>query len=254
MQETFSFAYQSYKEMLRLLQVNGYHIANYHNWTEYPKTVILRHDIDNSPEKALRLAKLENEEGVCSTYFVMLTSDFYNVFSGQTAKTLYELASFGHEIGLHFDEKRYPDCFGKPRKCIEKIRMEAYTLQQLLGTPVSVVSMHRPSKAMLDANLQVPDMINSYGTTFFRDFKYLSDSRHHWREPVAKIISSQQYARLHILTHAVGWGETSTDLKEWIRGFLQSRMLAQWNILDNNFSNLEDVLPYEEFCHWIKNG
>ena len=45
-------------------------------------------------------------------------------------------------------------------------------------------------------------MINSYGQTFFHDFKYLSDSRRRWREPVEEIIRSGTYDRLHILTHA----------------------------------------------------
>lgn len=253
MQDVFDFTYQAYKEMIRLLRQNGYTVANYHNWTDYSKVAILRHDIDNSPQKALCLAKLESEMSVHSTYFVLLTSDFYNVLSKRTVETLHEIMDLGHEIGLHFDEKRYPENFGHPTECIKKIHAEAETLQKVLGAPVSVVSMHRPSKEMLDADLKVPGMINSYGTIFFRDFKYLSDSRHHWREPVADIISSQQYSKLHILTHAVGWDDTHTDLKQWVRMFLQNQMINQWNILNENFSDLEAVLPYSEIRGWIKN-
>lgn len=45
--------------------------------------------------------------------------------------------------------------------------------------------------AELEADLQIPGIMNSYGRTFFHDFKYLSDRR--WREPVLDIIRSEEY-------------------------------------------------------------
>ena len=39
----------------------------------------------------------------------------------------------------------------------------------------------------------VPGMINGYGKVYFKEFKYLSDSRRWWREPVEEIIESGQY-------------------------------------------------------------
>ena len=251
MRGTFPFTYQGYAEMIFLLQQNGYEISDYHKWEDVEKPVILRHDIDNSPEKALQLARLENKLSVRSTYFVLLTSDFYNVFSKHTEDALREIAKQGHEIGLHFDEKRYPEVFGKPNECVGYILKEARFLQDALDLPITTVSMHRPSKMMLDADLEIPAMVNSYGTTFFRTFKYLSDSRHHWREPVADIISSKQYQRLHILTHAISWDEKAMDLAQWAREFLGKRMLCQWDILNENFSDLESVLPYHEVCAWM---
>ena len=41
--------------------------------------MISRHDIDYSIEKAVELAALEAEENVKSTYFVLLSSEFYNL-------------------------------------------------------------------------------------------------------------------------------------------------------------------------------
>ena len=252
MRGTFPFTYQGYAEMIFLLQQNGYEISDYHKWEDVEKPVILRHDIDNSPEKALQLARLENKLSVRSTYFVLLTSDFYNVFSKHTEDALREIAKQGHEIGLHFDEKRYPEVFGKPDECIEYVLKEARILQDALGFPITTVSMHRPSKMMLDANLEIPAMVNSYGTTFFHTFKYLSDSRHCWREPVADIISSKQYPRLHILTHAISWDERPMDIDQWAEELMCRRMLRQWDILNENFSDLESVLPYHEVCTWIE--
>ena len=69
------FNYQSYLKLLSLLKENAYSFADYHNWSEKQRCVILRHDIDNSPEKALEMAMLEYSEGVQSTYFVLLTNN-----------------------------------------------------------------------------------------------------------------------------------------------------------------------------------
>ncbi len=41
-------------------------------------TCLWRHDIDTSPHRALKLAQIENEEGVSATYFFLLHSNRYN--------------------------------------------------------------------------------------------------------------------------------------------------------------------------------
>ena len=51
MQGTFPFTYQGYAGMILSLQQNGYEISDYHNWQYVERPAILRHDIDNSPEK-----------------------------------------------------------------------------------------------------------------------------------------------------------------------------------------------------------
>lgn len=137
--------------------------------------MILRHDIDTDLAQAVRFAELEAERGVRSTYFVLLRTDFYNPASRESLQQLHRIQSLGHEIGLHFDEKAYPD--GTPEETVQRILKERGVLSALLETEVSTVSMHRPSRATLDADLQIPGIVNSYGRTFFRDFKYLSDSR-----------------------------------------------------------------------------
>lgn len=252
MQGTFPFTYQAYVTMLDMLRDHGYTFSDYHKWEEFDKPVILRHDVDSSPEKALQLAKLENKRGVHSTFFVLLTTDFYNVFSERTHECFKEISKLGHEIGLHFDETRYPESFGDPSKNREHIIHEAAILGETLGTPIATVSMHRPSKQMLEADLYIPGIINSYGKTFFHDFKYLSDSRHHWREPVADIIAAGTCPKLHILTHAVAWADEEKNLQEWVRGFMRDQMRTRWNVLNDNFTDLQSVLPYEEICQWLR--
>ncbi len=160
------FTYRSYEELLNSLVKNDYTIASYFNWKEYNKCVILRHDIDYSPQKALEIARLEHASGVSSTYFVLVTSDLYNTFSAQTSNILKTISGLGHEIGLHFDEARYDEL--SVNELAQKIAEEAKILEQAVESPVTTVSMHRPSKMILDADLIIPGIINSYGSDFFK--------------------------------------------------------------------------------------
>ena len=96
------FTYQSYCEMLRKIISKNYLISNYSSFVKYNKVCILRHDIDYSIDKAVELSRVEenlnrefkNEE-IHSTWFVLLTSDFYNVFSKDSVKKIREIMNGG---------------------------------------------------------------------------------------------------------------------------------------------------------------
>lgn len=246
MEKAFPFTYQGYRELIFSLRAHGYTFVDYYNWNEFTKPVIIRHDIDNSLMKALKLAKIESEAGVRSTYFVLLTSEFYNVFSARAQKCLRELICLGHTVGLHFDEKCYPASFGDPQKCAEHIRQEASILENVLDALVTVVSMHRPSREILEADLRVPGMVNSYGNTFFKEFKYLSDSRRCWREPVAEIIAREQFPKLHILTHPFWYYEEEKPLRETVVSFIEEGAMARYAAMKENIKNLDSIVSLHE--------
>lgn len=59
--------------------------------------VILRHDVDRKPNRALRMAKLEFDAGIKSTYYFRSTND---VFKPEIMK---EIERMGHEVGYHYE-------------------------------------------------------------------------------------------------------------------------------------------------------
>ena len=240
-EQSINFTYEGYFELVLKLQEQGYKFVSYHNWKDAEKCVIFRHDIDNDVNKALVLARCERERGIFSTYFVLLTSDFYNVFSRSSAEALRGIADCGHEIGLHFDEMRYPELAGNVDAVRAKIQQEAKILEAAAGCPIRCVSMHRPSPLILEADLEIPGIVNSYGKTFFKEFKYLSDSRRRWREPVDEIIASGQYRRLHILTHAFWYQDRPMTMGETVKVFIEGANRDRWHILNENFTKLEEV-------------
>ncbi len=202
------FTYDAYGELLDLFQRNGFVFSKFVDAQAYPKSCILRHDIDLSIPKALQMAEYEasREFQVRSTYFVLLRTDFYNPASKDSVKMLREIDAMGHEIGLHFDESTYDEMdFHTYSQAVQK---EADILQGILGVPIGTVSMHMPSQRFLSSDHNFKGLINAYGKVFFRDFKYISDSMRRWREDPVAAVELREYDKFHILTHPI-WYDTN---------------------------------------------
>ena len=235
------FTYSAYTELIKLIKHNGYSIVFYGDESEQKKC-ILRHDIDMSMEKALRMAELEYSLGVKSTYFVLLKTDFYNPFSARSEDMLKRISDMGHTIGLHFDEVAYPHGTDIP----QAIKREAGILSQAVGRKITVVSMHRPSKETLSANYKIDGIINSYSEEYFHNYKYLSDSRRRWRENAEEIIAGGQYQNLHILTHAFWYFDEPTDIRATMAGFIRAAAFERYYLVADNFTDIESVIKKEE--------
>lgn len=235
-----NFTYDAYQEMLSLLKENRYQVCNYENYKLGNRCVILRHDVDFSLEVALRFAELEYKYGVQSTYFILLSTSFYNLFDRKANAIIKDIRGMGHDIGLHFDEVRYP-IFNEQQliKCVEK---EISIMSQGLGIEIKTVSMHRPSKWVLEADVQFDTLINSYGKEYFNEFKYLSDSRMHWREDVYQVIQSNAYERLHILTHPIWYGIEEGTMREKLKDFIRAQKYNCYDAVRNNIRDLDEVL------------
>lgn len=238
-----AFTYTWYRGLLEQLIRHGYRISNFDNWTEANKTAILRHDVDFSLQKALDMALAESEVGVKSTFFLLLTSDFYNVMSLESQKMIEATLILGHEIGLHFDETRYPEDKGNWKGICDRILDEASVLSQSIGYSVTKVSMHRPTKGIIDTNLEIPGMINTYASKFFNDMKYVSDSRRIWREPVEQYIEEERYDKFQILIHPFWYNNTELSLEESIKLFVENGSFDRYNCLEENITGLDRILP-----------
>lgn len=241
------FTYKAYSNLIKQLYENGYEIKDYHNYKDCGKCAILRHDVDYDLERAVPFAKLEKEQDAKATYFVLVTSDFYNPMSKSSLKIFDKLRQNGHEIGLHFDEVRYLESGDNwcRERTIENIIKEAKLLSDIIDEPIKTVSMHRPSKYTLESNLEIPGLINSYAKEFFHDFKYVSDSRMRWRENVQNIISSNEFSRLHILTHAFWYDDNNDTMEKVLLDFVNDANHQRYNILEDNITDLSSVITKE---------
>ena len=235
-----TFSYDTYKKLIQILKENGYQFSDYHNYSNVLYPCILRHDIDYSLERAVHFAEIEKGLGVKSTYFVLVKSDFYNPFSIKSRYLLKTINDCGHEIGLHFDEVAYGQIDNN--SMIAAIQEEKKLLEMVLDKDVTTVSMHRPSKWVLEADLRIPGMVNSYAKEFFHEFKYVSDSRMRWREDVMKYVTEKTYPKLHILTHAFWYGENERSIHDILNSYLASARKDRYEILKTNFTDLQSVI------------
>ena len=162
------FTYDAYENLVSKLEKYGYRFASYHDYKSLEKCVIMRHDIDYSLQKSVELAELENQLGIQSTYFALLSSPFYNIASKDAVKKIKKIQNAGHEIGLHFDEMNYDgfeyDRIGGVKKAIYR---EIDLMSSILDCDIRSVSMHRPSSKTLQANYDLGMIVNSYSKEFF---------------------------------------------------------------------------------------
>lgn len=235
------FTYAAYRNLIAILKQNAYQFCGYFDHTAQDKRVIMRHDIDYCLERSVKMAQIENEEGIGSTYFVLLKTDFYNPASKRTNDLIREIKNLGHEVGLHFDETVYADCDAE--KLPEMIQKEADILADICGFPIRCFSMHRPNQVTLEKSLEVPGLVNAYGREFFHEFKYLSDSRRNWREPVEDIIYRGSYNRLHILTHAFWYSEKESSITDSVKDYIMAAKMERYAHFSENIRSLEEIVP-----------
>jgi len=240
-----SFTYSGLRHLFTTFADLGFETRDYWDAHEAPHSIILRHDCDLSLTKALKLAEIEFQDHVHATFFVLLRSPFYNVFSLNSIVTLSKIRQFGHEIGLHFDETAYVDRSNE--SLVSAIKIEADILSQIIQAPIRTVSMHRPSSSILAANLQIPEIENTYSRPYFSDIKYLSDSRMNWREDPAAFLRSRPTPRcIQILIHPIWYSNVERTITQALLDFLREVGDERYDDLKDNIRDLSTILSKEQ--------
>jgi hypothetical protein len=197
--------------------------------TDVPEedTALWRHDIDFSPQRALALARLEHAAGIAATYFVQLSSRYYGAFEPETAAALREIASLGHDIGLHFDpvvvsHRAAPDYDAR-------LGFEAAALASLVEAPVGAFSLHNPTTIVgssLDGRSHA-GLLNASHPSLRDRFTYVSDSNGLWRHrSLHDAIADPEVHRLYALTHPEWWQDDVMPPRQRIQRCLDGRAEA----------------------------
>lgn len=244
------FSFATYKTIVKLLKQYDYDIANYKNYSEFKRPAILRHDIDFSIEDSYYFSLFEDSIGVKSTYFVLLSTGFYNPMLKDNRLMLKDMLKRGFSIGLHYDTTAY-DC-----DMADAIKKEKTILENILDAPVDLLSFHRPAPEVLENNLTFEGMINAYSNTFFKEFKYCSDSRFFWRDNPIETIKCGKYNKLHILTHAFAWHQKDFPPEYTYRKLIDNASWERYIYLTKNIRNPEEFISKNEAVNrWgVKGG
>ncbi len=88
--------YQEFLDKILSLGYQPIRVMDYYNHVSYnKKTIVMRHDVDDSAAVALQMAKAEQAKGIKSTYY----------FRWKTAnpEVIKAVKAMGHEVGLHYE-------------------------------------------------------------------------------------------------------------------------------------------------------
>lgn len=199
------FTEGNYRKIIKLVKKN-YYFAHYRNLEHTTKHVLWRHDLDVSVHRALKLAQIESEEEVFSTFFILLSSTFYNALEKEILEIILKIKSLGHRLGLHFDQKY---CEFKNQDEFERcISSKKKFLEDITECSLDAISFHNPD---FDSDLNIrkdtySDMVNTYSPKIFNEYKYVSDSNGYWRyDRLEEVFEEPKYKKIQVLTHPEWW-------------------------------------------------
>jgi hypothetical protein len=134
--EKMDFTLSRYKDLCLALLDSGYTPLTVYSYLEGQKKknnklVVLRHDIDRRPGNALRMAELEHELGIQSTYYFRVPYTF-------KPEIIRKIHDFGHEVGYHYEVLSKAN--GDYEKAVELFEQELREFRKIVD--VKTICMH----------------------------------------------------------------------------------------------------------------
>lgn len=208
------FTMVEYCSLLRLAKSGGYRFCAYTALPLNERSVLWRHDIDMSLNRAVRMAEVEAEEGVSSTFFIYLHSEFYNVLEAGQLRLAKRLVELGGRIGLHFNPTFHN--IANESELEYWIKKEADVLTDLLKVEVAAFSFHDTNPFILSCEKSdYGGLVNCYSSYFKKEVSYCSDSNGIWAyQRLRDVLQKATEPRLHVLTHPEWWQETAMEPRE----------------------------------------
>jgi hypothetical protein len=215
------FSPESYLDLISVFVNSGYTIKKFSPvlYNQDSATIIIRHDVDISPELALCLARMETINGINSSFSFMLRSPFYNVLNSESVIVLTEIYNLGHDIFLHVDPFLYPDFYiGLKREM--KIFRKFFPFIN-----ADIYSLHRPkSLATTEGGYNsinhIPQNVSSK-ILFGRIIDYISDSMAEWSNgyPIERE-SFKQRKSIQLVTHPFWWMQEGSTPVQKLKTYL----------------------------------
>lgn len=215
------FTHDGYRGLLRLARDN-YPVRSYTDFEEGERFVLWRHDVDYALQPAVELARIEAEEGVRATYFVLVYSEFYTLLEPSSRRALEQIRGLGHTIGLHFDITQYG--IGNEESLAAHLVREREMLERCGGGTITAFAFHNPdAHALSFTRMRYAGLVNTYARYFREQVAYGSDSNGIWRHrPIGELLQDGA-PRLQILTHAEWWTREPLSPRERLFRCLDAR-------------------------------
>ena len=246
------FSPEGYAALLQCAVESGYQFVTFSMAEMAAKSpgrhCLLRHDVDVSLAYALAMAEVEAERGIASTYFVMLRSGAYNLLSRAGSGLLREIVALGHEIGVHFDAGH---SLVSDDRLVDLVREEARIVGDVASSEIHAVSFHQPSQQILDGQIVVPGLINSYNRAQLERWHYVSDSNRRWRaESAARLLREATHDKIQLLVHPIWWmARAGSSEKDW-----RQALIGNFRATLQFFHDTEDGFGPMRSLDWSGDG
>lgn len=229
------FTRSNYRRLV-ILAKEKYKFRSYYNFIDGEKFIIWRHDVDFSPHSARKLAQIEYEEEIKSTYFILFHSEFYNLLEKEVTNCFNDIIALGHDIGLHFDPSYYD--LKKQDQIDGYLTFEKNYLEKLFNVEIKSFSFHITNPLAIECTkFDYGGLINATSDFFRHKVEYCSDSNGYWRfRRLEDILQKKNDNKsLQVLTHPEMWQDSIMSPKERVMRCIdgRSKKTKQWyeNIL-----------------------
>jgi len=237
------FTEENYQKLI-LLAKKLYNFIAYQDINDENENVVLwRHDVDFSMHRALKLAKIENEAKVATTYFFHIHSFMYNLLEEEIYKIGKEIISLGHNIGLHFEPAFYDLNVNEIDRFYKWLSYEKHMLEDLFETNVLAFSFHNPDVGnwvSYDEHISC-GMINTYSAVIKENFVYCSDSNGYWRYNRLEDVINNREKNLHILTHPEWWVPNEMSPRSRVQRCIDGRKEKTSYLYDSALEKLNRI-------------
>lgn len=247
--EKYNFGYFTiahYREIVQLAKNQGFEfILHKDEYQPERKDIIWRHDVEFSPDIALKMAMIEHELGVKATYFFQIHSEFYNTLERYMSDILYKIKDLGHHIGLHYDSHYYNV---NDEETLERtLRIDKTYFEQVFNLELDTFSFHETTSFILGCQKETyGGMLNVYSKKIKDNYQYCADSTGFWRyEVLDEVLCDEKVRHLQVLTHDAMWSEEVLSPRQRVRTSIQAnadRVKARYDqiLIDFGAKNIDD--------------
>lgn len=173
------------------------------------KSIIIRHDVDRKPDRAQKMALIEKQHGIRSTYYFRTVKE---AFQPDIIKNIAEL---GHEIGYHYEV--LDKAKGDVTKAIEIFGKELKDFREI--APIKTICMHgNPWTSWVNRDLWTNHSFDDFGiigeaylSIDYKNVSYFTDTGRAW--------NSSKHSVKDIVTHEnfIGNINSTNDLMNLVR-------------------------------------
>jgi len=197
-----------YIQLIKILQNKGFSFQTFEEFIKNPiltNCLILRHDVDRLPEKALKLAKIENILGIKASYYFRIVND------SNRPEIIRQISELKHEIGYHYEDLALAR--GNLKIAITTFENNLQYFRKF--SPVKTISMHGSPLSKWDNK----DIWIAYD---YKDYGVIA-------EPYFDVNFDKVF---YITDSSRSWNNTNVSLRDKVKTRFHYRIKSSNDIID----------------------